>query len=68
MLAVDRGGRNLDMSTGFSERIIGTDDGIAEAKWKVVPSKKCQGIRHKRKSKICEVIPNSFLIMLFFVR
>ncbi len=68
MLAVDRGGRNLDMSTGVSKRIIGTDDGIAEAKWKVVPSKRCQGIRHKRKSKFCEVMPNSIFITLFFVR
>ena len=68
MLAVDRGGRNLDMSTGVSKGIIGTNDGIAEAKWRVVPSKRCQGIRHKRKSKICEVIHNPTFIMLFFVR
>ncbi|KAI9721087.1 MAG: hypothetical protein M1812_002568 [Candelaria pacifica] len=48
MLAVDRGGQHLDMSTGVSLRIIGKDNGVAMAWWKVVDSKFCYGIHHKR--------------------
>ncbi|KAI9700712.1 MAG: hypothetical protein M1836_002081 [Candelina mexicana] len=49
MLAVDRGGQHLDMSTGVSLSVIGTENGVAEAWWKVVDLKWCHGIHHKLK-------------------
>jgi hypothetical protein len=44
ILAVDRGGRNLDLSTGISGDIIGTTDGIAWAKWQPVSGEYCNHI------------------------
>ncbi|KAI9782586.1 MAG: hypothetical protein M1839_004830 [Geoglossum umbratile] len=50
ILAVDRGGRNLDLSTGISWHIIGTTDGIAWAEWQPVPEVYCSHIYQSGKN------------------
>ncbi|KAI9786954.1 MAG: hypothetical protein M1839_005185 [Geoglossum umbratile] len=44
VLAVDRGGIGLDLSTGISERVIGNKDGRGRATWKKVDKSACKGI------------------------
>ncbi|KAI9772857.1 MAG: hypothetical protein M1840_008739 [Geoglossum simile] len=44
VLAVDRGGIGLDLSTGISESVIGNKDGRGHAAWKRVDKEACNGI------------------------
>ncbi|KAH0542430.1 hypothetical protein FGG08_003185 [Glutinoglossum americanum] len=44
VLAVDKGGVGLDLSTGISKKVIGNNNGRGNAKWKPVAKAKCKGI------------------------
>jgi hypothetical protein len=50
ILAVDQGGRNLDLSTGISGHVIGTTDGVAWAEWEPVADEYCSHIYQSGRS------------------
>jgi len=54
ILVVDRGGRNLDLSTGISGHIIGTVDGIAWAEWRPVSEVFCSHIHQSGKTSVLQ--------------
>ncbi|MCJ1335860.1 hypothetical protein MMC09_001134 [Bachmanniomyces sp. S44760] len=44
LLAVDQGGRGLDISTGAQYGVLGADNDIGEASWEEIDREMCQGI------------------------
>ena len=44
VLAIDRGGKGLDLSTGAKARVLGAENDIGEATWREVDQARCRGV------------------------
>ena len=48
VLAIDRGGRGLDLTTAAKARVLGAGNDIGEASWREVELGRCSGIWNGR--------------------